>query len=112
MSEPKMITAAVVVSVIAGILIIAGSLYTAFGDIGMIIGIVSGILVLLAGIMLEIRPSEGTMGLRVCCRWWGSMVLVFSVVSLLAYWLSPSIGILAGAVLGIVGAAVALLVKV
>jgi hypothetical protein len=112
MSDPKMVTAAIVISLVAGILIILGSIYTTIGGIGMILGVVSGILVLLSAIMLKIRPSEGTMGLRMCCRMWGTMILVFSIVSLFAYWFSPSVGILIGGILGIVGAALALLVKV
>ncbi len=112
MSEPKMVTAAIVISLVAGILIVLGSIYTTIGESGMILGIVSGTLVLVSAIMLKVRPSEGTMGLRVCCIAWGSMILVFSTVSLLAYWFFPSVGVLIGAVLGIVGATLALIAKV
>jgi hypothetical protein len=108
MSEPKMVTTAVVISLVAGILIILGSLYATIGGIGMILGAVSGILVLICAIMLKIRPGEGTRGLRVCCRMWGTAILVFSIVSLLG----GSVGGLIGAILGIVGGALALVVKV
>jgi len=113
MSEPKTVTAAIVISLVAGILIILGSFYTGslyvtIEGIGMILGVVSGILVLFSAMMLKIRPGEGTSGLRVCCRWWGSLILVFSIVSLFA----GSVGVLIGAILGIVGAALALIVKV
>ena len=87
MSEPKMVTTAVIISLVAGILIIlgsfyAGSLYATVGGIGMALGIVSGILVLISAIMLKIRPGEGMAGLRVCCRVWGTAILVFSIVGL------------------------------
>jgi len=108
MSEPKMVTAAIVISLVAGILIILGSIYATTGEIGMILGVVSGILVLISAIMLKIRPGEGTVGLRVCCRMWGTAILVFSIVSLFA----GSVGGFIGAILGIAGAALALIVKV
>jgi hypothetical protein len=107
MPEPKMVTTAVIISLVAGILIILGSLYATIGEIGMILGIVSGIVVLISAIMLKTRPGEGTRGLRVCCRMWGTMILVFSIVSLYAW----SVGGFIGAILGIVGAALALVVK-
>ena len=112
-SEPKMVTTAVIISLVAGILIILGSfypnsLYSTFEGVGMIIGIVSGILVLLAATMLKIRPGESTQGLRTCCLLWGSVILIFSIVSLLA---GSTIGFI-GSLLGIIGAALALLVKV
>jgi len=112
-SEPKMVTTAVIISLVAGILIILGSfypnsLYSTFEGAGMIIGIVSGILVLLAATMLKIRPGESTQGLRTCCLLWGSVILIFSIVSLLA---GSTIGFI-GSLLGIIGAALALLVKV
>jgi MFS family permease len=113
MSEPKMVTTAVIISLVAGILIIlgnvyTGSLYATIEGIGMIIGVVSGILVLISAIMLKIRPGEGERGLRVCCRWWGSLILVFSIVSLFG----GTLGGFIGAILGIVGAALALVIKV
>jgi len=108
MSEPKMITAAIVISLVAGILIILGSIYATIGGIGMILGVVSGIVVLISVIMLKIRPGEGTRGLRVCCRMWGAAILVFSIVSLFG----GSVGGFIGAILGIVGGALALIVKV
>ena len=113
MSDPKMVTAAIVISLVAGILIILGSIYTTIGGIGMILGVVSGILVLISAIMLKIRPGEGTRGLRTCCRMWGTMILVFSIVSLFGGSVGGYAGYLTiGAIVGIVGAAVALIVKV
>jgi hypothetical protein len=108
-----MVTTAVIVSLVAGILIILGNIYTGalyatIGGIGMIIGVVSGILVLISAIMLKIRPGESTAGLRVCCRVWGSAILVFSIVSLFG----GTVGGFIGAILGIIGAALALVVKV
>ena len=107
MSEPKMVTAAIVISLVAGILIILGSIYATIGGIGMILGVVLGIVVLISAIMLKIRPGEGTRGLRVCCMMWGTAILVFSIVSLFG----GSIGGYIGAILGIVGGALALIVK-
>jgi FtsH-binding integral membrane protein len=112
MSEPKMVTTAVIISLVAGILIILGSLYATIWGIWMILGVVSGIFVLISAIMLKIRPGEGTRGLRVCCRMWGTMILVFSIVSLFAGSVGGFIGAIIGAILGIVGAALALVVKV
>jgi hypothetical protein len=111
-----MVTTAVIVSLVAGILIVLGSLYPTIGGslyatiegIGLIVGIVSGLVVLISAIMLKIRPGEGTHSLRVCCRMWWTMILVFSIVSLLA---GSVVGII-GSILGIVGAALALVVKV
>jgi len=115
MSEPKMVTAAIVISLVASILIIlgnyatiGGSLYTTIEGIGMILGVLSGLIVLFSAIMLKIRPGEGERGLRVCCTWWGSLILVFSIVSLFG----GSVGGFIGAILGIIGAALALVVKV
>jgi hypothetical protein len=111
-----MVTTAVIISLVAGILIILGSLYATIGGIRMILGIVSGIFVLISAIMLKIRPGEGTRGLRVCCRMWGSAILVFSIVSLIAGsvggFIGAMLGIVIGAILGILGAALALVVKV
>jgi len=113
MSEPKMVTTAVIISLVAGILIVLGSLYATIGGIGMVLGIVSGIFVLISAIMLKIRLGEGARGLRVCCRMWGTMILVFSIVSLFAGSVDGFVGaILIGGMLGIVGAALALVVKV
>jgi len=115
MSEPKTVTAAIIISLVASILIIlgnyatiGGSIYATIEGIGMILGVVSGIIVLFSAIMLKIRPGEGARGLRVCCRWWGSLILVFSIVSLFG---GSVVGFI-GAVLGVVGAALALTVKV
>jgi len=103
----RWLRSAVIISLVAGILIILVSLYATTGEIGMILGMVSGAVVLISAIMLKIRPGEGTRGLRVCCRMWGTMILVFSIVSLCAW----SVGGFIGAILGIVGAALALVVK-
>ena len=128
MSEPKMLTTAIIISLVAGILIVLGSIYTAMGagygwmsGLGgmmgqllygamaglWILGVVSGIVVLISAIMLKIRPGEGTRGLRVCCRMWGTVILVFSIVSLFGGSMG---GFLVGAITGIVGGALALLV--
>jgi len=48
MSEPKMVTAAIVISLVAGILIILGSIYPTIGGIWTILGVVSGIIVLIS----------------------------------------------------------------
>ena len=109
MSEPRVLTAAIVISLVAGILIILGSIYATIGGIGIILGVVSGIIVLISAFMLKIRPGEGTRGLRACCIWWGSIILVFSIVSLFGGSVG---GFLVGAILGIVGGALALVVKV
>ena len=128
MSEPKMVTTAVVISLVAGILIILGSLYTTMWGMGggygwmmgglggmmgqpaygvmaglWILGFVSGMIVLISAIMLKVRPGEATQGLRACCIWWGSIILVFSIVSFAGMG-----GFFVGAILGIVGAALAL----
>jgi hypothetical protein len=108
-----MVTNAVIISLIAGILIVLGSfyansLYSTVEGVGMIVGIVSGILVLLGAIMLKIRPGEATQGLRKCCLAWGSLILAFSIVSLFA---GSVVGFI-GSILGIVGATLALVVKV
>jgi hypothetical protein len=111
--EPKIITTAVIISLVAGILIFIGSFYansfyTTIDTIGMPIGIVTGILVLLAAIMLKIRPGESTQGLRTCCLAWGSLILILSIISLIA---GSVIGF-TGSILGIVGATFALIAKV
>jgi len=128
MSEPKMLTTAIIISLVAGILIVLGSIYTAMGAgygwmsglSGMmgqlpygamaglwILGVVSGIVVLISAIMLKIRPGEAAHGFRACCRMWGTMILVFSIVSLFGGSMG---GFLVGAITGIVGGALALLV--
>jgi hypothetical protein len=134
MSEPKMLTTAIVISLVAGILIILGSLYTTtwgmgggfgwmMGGLGgmmgesaygvmaglWILGFVSGTIVLISAIMLRVRPGEAERGLRTCCIWWGSIILVFSIVSLFGGSMG---GFLVGAMLGIVGGVLALVVKV
>jgi hypothetical protein len=106
-------------------LIILGNLYTAMWGIGMmgglggmmgqqaygamagmwILGLISGIIVLISAIMLNIRPGEATHGMRACCTLWGSMILIFSIVSLFGGSMG---GFLIGAILGIAGGALAL----
>jgi hypothetical protein len=94
MPEPRMVTIAVVISLVAGILIILDNLVTTemigvirgwvglavFGGMASWIGLVAGFIVLIAAIMLRVRPGEATQGLRTCCIWWGSIILVFSIV--------------------------------
>jgi len=126
MSETDRLTTAFIISLIGGILIILGSLYTTMWGIGMmggayggmmgqpaygamtgtwILGLVSGIIVLISAIMLNIRPGEATHGKRACCTMWGTMILIFSIVSLFGGSMG---GFLIGAILGIIGGALAL----
>ena len=127
MSEPKSVTAAIVISLFAGILIILGSIYarwlwgvggwlygwmmTGLGGMlgfssGMwILGLATGISVLISAIMLKIRPGESERGLRVCCRWWGTIILIFSITSLFG---GSTGGFVVGAVLGMIGGVLAL----
>ena len=127
MSETEKLTTAIIISLVAGILIILGSIYTTMWGIGMMgrlggvmgqsaygamagmwIGLISGIIVLISAIMLKIRPGEGTQGLRACCIMWGTMILVFSIVSLFGGSMG---GFLVGAILGITGGALALSIR-
>jgi hypothetical protein len=107
-----MVTAAVIISLVAGILIILGSIYPTLAGTWTILGVAAGIVVLFSAIMLKIRPGESTQGLRTCCMWWGSLILVFSIVSLFAGSMGGFIGAVIGAILGIIGATLALVVKV
>ena len=102
-----MVTTALIISLVAGIVITVASLQATTGQVGTVLGMVSGTVVWISAIMLKIRPGEGARGLRVCCRMWGTVILVFSIVSLYAW----SVGGFIGAILGIVGAALALVVK-
>ncbi len=61
----------------------------------MLVSLVSGVLVIIGAVMINIHPSQS--------RTWGIIVLVFSIVSFLGMG-----GFLIGAVLGIVGGALAL----
>ena len=136
MSETRKLTTAIIISLVAGILIILGSIYTTMWGIGMmgggygwmmgglggmmgqpaygamagtwILGLISGIIVLISAVMLKIRPGEGTQGLRACCIMWGSMILIFSIVSLFGGSMG---GFLVGAILGIIGGALALSIR-
>jgi len=78
-SEPMMVTIAVIISQSAGLSIILFS----HGELWMI-EVVSGIVVLISAIMLKIRPGEDTHGFRTCCRIWGTMILIFSIISFFA----------------------------
>ncbi|WP_455278263.1 hypothetical protein [[Eubacterium] cellulosolvens] len=126
MSETKKLTTAYIISLVAGILIILGSLYTQMwgtwmmggmiGTMGQqfhsemtvmwILELISGIIVLISAIMLKIRPGEATEGLRKCCTFWGSIILIFSIVSLFG---GSTGGFLIGAIFGIVGGTLTLL---
>jgi len=125
MSEIGRLTTVFIISLIAGILIILGSLYTAMWGIGMmsgmsgmmgqqaygtmtgtwILGLASGIIILISAVMLNIRSGEAAHGMRACCTLWGSMILIFSIVSLFGGSMG---GFLVGAILGIIGGALAL----
>lgn len=60
-----------------------------------LLGLVSGILVIIGALMLNTRPAEhGT---------WGTIILIFSIISLLGMG-----GFFIGAILGIIGGALAL----
>lgn len=60
-----------------------------------LIGLVSGVLVMIGALMLNTRPTEHTA--------WGIIILVFSAISILGMG-----GFLVGAILGIVGGALAI----
>ena len=74
-----------------------GSLGVPFSFMGglSLIGLVSGIVVIISAVMLNIRPTEHT--------GWGVVILAFSIISFLGMG-----GFLIGAVLGIVGGTLAL----
>jgi len=107
MPDPKMVTTALIISLVAGIVITVASLRATTGEVGMALGMVSGTVVWISAIMLKVRPGERTRGLHVCLRMWGTVILVFSIVSLYAW----SVGGFIGAMLGIVGAALAFVVR-
>jgi hypothetical protein len=124
MSSQGIINVAFVFSLIGGILIVLGGFVSFFwasqgdwwygmmghwmmGDFGYesgmmfgfsLMALVSGILVIVGAIMLNARPQE-----RVA---WGIIVLIFSIVSLMGMG-----GFFIGALLGIVGGALALSLK-
>jgi hypothetical protein len=126
MSETAKLKTAYTISLVAGILLILGSLYTYLwgtwmmgGMVGMmgqqahriitgmwILELIAGIIVLFSAIMLKIRPGEPDEGLRKCCTGWGTMILIFSIVSLLGGSMG---GFFIGAIFGIVGGTLALL---
>ncbi len=126
MSESAQLKTAYTISLVAGILIILGSLYTYMwgtwmmvGMVGMmgqqahrmitgmwILELIAGILVLFSAIMLKIRPGEPDEGLRKCCTAWGTMILIFSIVSLFGGSMG---GFVIGAIFGIVGGILAFL---
>ena len=74
-----------------------GSLGIPFGFMSgfFLIGLVSGVIITIGSVMLNARPSEHNA--------WGMIILVFSIISLLGMG-----GFLVGAILGIVGGALAL----
>ena len=74
-----------------------GSFGLPFGLMGglILVGLVSGIFVILGAVMLNSRPAEHT--------GWGTVILVFSITSFLGMG-----GFLIGAILGIVGGAFAI----
>ncbi len=74
-----------------------GSLGIPFGFMSgfFLIGLVSGVLVMIGALMLNTRPTEHTA--------WGIIILVFSAISILGMG-----GFLVGAILGIVGGALAI----
>jgi hypothetical protein len=121
-------TAAFIISLIAGIFILLGSVYMTMWGIGAIsvgftgmrgmmggaggimgqpyygamvgtwiLGLASGLIVLISAIMLNSRPAQATT--------WGTLILVFSILSVFGGFMG---GFLIGAVLGIVGGALAL----
>jgi hypothetical protein len=68
-----------------------GGIVTSVG----LFGLVSGIVVLVSGVMLRTSPSQRTL--------WGTLILVFSVLSFLG-----TGGFIVGAILGIIGGIMAL----
>lgn len=60
-----------------------------------VLGLVSGIVIVASALMLQNRPSEA--------KTWGTLILVFSVVSLFGMG-----GFIIGAILGIIGGILAL----
>lgn len=60
-----------------------------------LLGLVSGIFVIIGALMLNTRPMEHTT--------WGTIILIFSIISLLGMG-----GFFIGAILGIIGGALAL----
>lgn len=122
MSETAKPVAAFVVSLVAGVLILVGGLFGVVGWMawgwvwgggwGMmgpmmgrwmpmwlstfsVLGLVSGIVIVASALMLQNRPSEA--------KTWGTLILVFSVVSLFGMG-----GFIIGAILGIIGGILAL----
>lgn len=121
-SETAKPVAAFVVSLVAGVLILVGGLFGVVGWMawgwvwgggwGMmgpmmgrwmpmwlstfsVLGLVSGIVIVASALMLQNRPSEA--------KTWGTLILVFSVVSLFGMG-----GFIIGAILGIIGGILAL----
>ncbi|MGD0329879.1 MAG: DUF6114 domain-containing protein [Nitrososphaeria archaeon] len=120
MSSENRPTLAAILSLIGGILmVLSGAVFSMFGFTGFgmmggyrgmmggfgfpfgsmvglsLIGLMSGVLVIIAAVMLDTRPSEHTI--------WGIIVLVFSIISFLGMG-----GFFVGAILGIIGGAFAL----
>ena len=120
MSSENRPTVAVILSLIGGVLmLLGGAMFSMFGFIGFgmmggywgmmggfgfpfgltmvfsLIGLVSGVLVIIGAVMLDTRSSEHMA--------WGIIVLVFSIISFLGMG-----GFFVGAILGIIGGAFAL----
>ncbi len=123
MSETERPTAAFVISLVAGVFVILGGLFSTFmgmwgfgmmglsfrGMRGMMgqqafgvvtalgfVGIFSGVAILVSAFMLNSRPSQASL--------WGTLILVFSIVSLFGGFG----GFLVGIILGIIAGALAL----
>lgn len=121
-SETAKPVAAFVVSLVAGVLILVGGLFGVVGWMAWgwvwgggwsmmgpmmgwwipmwlstfsVLGLVSGIVIVASALMLQNRPSEA--------KTWGTLILVFSVVSLFGMG-----GFIIGAILGIIGGILAL----
>jgi hypothetical protein len=123
--------AAFIISLVGGIVIVLGGLYTVMRRFGMtgetfrrpgrmvggvgsvaarpayglmtgfwILGIVSGIIVLISAVMLNRRPPQVNI--------WGILIVVFSIVSFFG---GSRGGFYVGTILGIIGGALALLSK-
>jgi hypothetical protein len=60
-----------------------------------IVGLVPGIIVIIAAVMLNVRPIEHTI--------WGTLILIFSIISFVSMG-----GFFIGAILGIIGGALAI----
>jgi len=125
-SQKQKPEAAYVLSLVGGVLMLVGGMLSSlwfisgasyFGGVGMmgglggmmggfgfpfgmmgglsLVGLVAGIIVIVGAVMLSSRPTERTA--------WGTIIIIFSAISLLGMG-----GFLIGAIMGIVGGALAL----